>query len=257
MTRGTRHGDVVWYEYLTADVDAAQAFYAPLIGWQFVAMPQGDVDYRIALADGAMIAGFEHKDGVVPGRWAGFVAVDDVDAAVARAVAAGGRVDKPVFDVPGIGRMAIVANGEGVPLHIAERTGAAESASFARTEPRVGAGAWNELAVADPDQAKAWLAMLFGWEPDGAMPMGDLGSYDFLRAGDHMVGAVMPMPPMMTAPAWTFYFRVPDIDAAAAQVPATGGHVIQEPIEIPGGDFSMVALDPAGGLFGLVGARRK
>ena len=28
-------GDFVWYELMTSDADAAQAFYEPLLGWKF------------------------------------------------------------------------------------------------------------------------------------------------------------------------------------------------------------------------------
>jgi predicted enzyme related to lactoylglutathione lyase len=40
-------GDFVWYELMTTDADAAQAFYEPLIGWTFADSGTPDVDYRI------------------------------------------------------------------------------------------------------------------------------------------------------------------------------------------------------------------
>ena len=40
-------GDFVWYELMTTDADAAQAFYEPLIGWTFTDSGTPDVDYRI------------------------------------------------------------------------------------------------------------------------------------------------------------------------------------------------------------------
>jgi len=67
-----------------------------------------------------------------------------------------------------------------------------------------------------------------------------------------MIGAVMPA----EQPAWTTYFRVPDIDAAKAAVEAGGGQVVQGPDEIPGGEFSMNCLDPQGAAFGLIGYRK-
>jgi uncharacterized protein len=62
--------------------------------------------------------------------------------------------------------------------------------------------------------------------------------------------------PQMPVSAWTFYFRVADIDAASAQITGNGGTILQEPIEIPGGEFSLNALDPQGAAFGLVGPRK-
>ena len=74
--------------------------------------------------------------------------------------------------------------------------------------------------------------------------------------GHGVLGAVMPMMPGMPMPAWSFYFRVADIDVAAARITEQGGTLFQEPIEIPGGEFSLNASDPQGAMFGLVGPRK-
>lgn len=50
---GEQHGDFVWYELMTADADAAQAFYAALIGWDFADGPHDHIDYRTFTARGA------------------------------------------------------------------------------------------------------------------------------------------------------------------------------------------------------------
>ena len=89
------------------------------------------------------------------------------------------------------------------------------------------------------------------------MDMGPMGKYLFLHHGLGMIGAIMPKMPQMPVSAWTYYFRVADIDAAAAAIKTNGGTILQEPIEIPGGDYSMNALDPQGAAFALVGSRPK
>ena len=110
-------------------------------------------------------------------------------------------------------------------------------------------------AAGGPDAAIGFYADRFGWTREGAMEMGDAGLYTFLRSGSGLFGAVMPKPDTMPMPGWTFYFRVADIDAAHAAITANGGAIVQPPIEIPGGDHSLVATDPQGATFGLVGAR--
>lgn len=47
---GNRHGDFIWYELLTTNADAAQAFYGPLLDWTFTdsGLPGGD--YRLISA---------------------------------------------------------------------------------------------------------------------------------------------------------------------------------------------------------------
>ena len=47
-----------------------------------------------------------------------------------------------------------------------------------------------------------------------------------------------------------------DIDIAAQAVSGNGGTIHYGPAEVPGGIFIIVASDPQGALFGLVGPRK-
>ncbi|MEH3048230.1 VOC family protein [Sphingomonas adhaesiva] len=121
--------------------------------------------------------------------------------------------------------------------------------------PAPGHAVWNELTAADQDRSFAFYADLLGWHHAGAMPMGPLGDYKFIQSGGVAIGASMNTPPG-GAPGWRFYFAVDDIDAAAARLTHGGGTILQGPDEIPGGRYSVVAHDPHGTAFGLVGPRR-
>lgn len=266
------HGDFVWYELMTPDHTSAEAFYGQLIGWQF----ESDDSYRHIAASEGHIGGILQltaemtSSGARPG-WLGYVTVEDVDKMVASIEADGGTVHMPARDMENVGRMAMVADPQGALLYVMrpsprERADDPESHAFSYDRPRQGHCAWNELSTGDPDAAKQFYGKHFGWVKDGEMDMGPMGKYEFLRhagrapdgspMGQGMLGAVMPLVPGGSpVAAWTFYFRVPNIDAAAETVTAGGGAVIQEPVEIPGGDYSLVARDPHGAHFGLVGAR--
>ena len=263
-----RHGDFIWYELMTNDPDASQNFYAGLIGWTFKDSGNPDMDYRLFSSATAEVGGFfsltkEMTDGGAQPFWAGYVAVDDVDASVTDMKAAGAAVHMEPHDIPMVGRIAFMADPQGAMFYLMkpippEGDPDAQSVSFAATEPLVGHCAWNELASSDPAAAKAFYGKQFGWLPDGDMDMGELGKYEFWKVGDdrgHMIGAVMPLMPGMPMSAWTFYFRVPDIDAAAAYTKTNGGAALQEPTEIPGGEYSFSGIDPQGAPFGLVGPR--
>ena len=128
------------------------------------------------------------------------------------------------------------------------------STAFAAWEPMVGHCAWNELATSDPEAALNFYHDLFGWEQDEVMDMGPMGKYRMLRH-EFMIGAIMDKPEQMPVSAWTYYFRVPDIDAAVKTIAAKGGRIIVEPSEIPGGDFQLNATDPQGAAFALIGAK--
>jgi hypothetical protein len=263
-----KHGDFIWYELLTSDADAAGEFYGKVVGWTSTNSGQQEMDYRFfSSGDGS-----DNKDGVggymaitpemaqggARPAWIGYIAVDDVDASAAAITAAGGSVLMPAMDLDGVGRMAMVADPQGAPFYIMKGVSDEESHSFAATEPKVGHCAWNELASSDPEGAKAFYTSQFGWSKDGEMDMGPMGKYEFMKvSGDRFaVGGLWKATPDMPMSAWSFYFRVPDIDAAVTTIKAEGGQVWQDPIEIPGGDFSINGSDPQGAAFGLVGPRK-
>jgi len=257
---GNKHGDFIWYELLTSDADAAQHFYGDVVGWTFADSGQADVDYRIVNAGEHSVAGAMAitpemaQHGAWP-TWLGYIGVDDVDKCVESIGHGGGHVVMPAMDLPGVGRIAMVSDPQGAPFYVMRPAGEGESLAFAYDRPRVGHCAWNELITSDQDAAWHFYGVRFGWVKDGAMDMGPMGSYEFIRHGA-MLGAIMKGTPDMGPPHWNQYFRVADIDAACAAIGAGGGQVIHGPIEIPGGDFSLNAIDPQGAHFGLVGTRK-
>jgi predicted enzyme related to lactoylglutathione lyase len=107
------HGTFCWNELMTRDVEGAKRFYQSTIGWSFQAMPMADGGtYWVATLDGKSVAGIfslnaPGYDGV-PESWMSYLAVDDVDARVAKAIKAGAKLMKPIFDVPDVGRIAIL-----------------------------------------------------------------------------------------------------------------------------------------------------
>jgi predicted enzyme related to lactoylglutathione lyase len=107
------HGSFCWNELVTHDPERAKSFYAKTIGWTFDAMPMQDGGtYWVAKQGDKMVAGIfeatspEFAD--VPEGWMPYLAVDDVDARAKRATAAGATLMRPLFDIPGIGRIAIL-----------------------------------------------------------------------------------------------------------------------------------------------------
>ena len=66
----------------------------------------------------------------------------------------------------------------------------------------------------------------------------------------------MKRPPQLPVRKCTYYFGVEDIDRATDAVTSGGGQVVNGPMEIPGGEFAVNAIDPHGAAFGLVGPRK-
>lgn len=115
------HGHFYWNELMTRDVESAKTFYAKTLGWTYEDMPMPDGTYHIVKDGGpAPIAGIMQipKDAPAetPPHWFSYIAVDDVDKRVASLQKAGGKVIKPAFDVPGVGRIAMVGDSTGAMM---------------------------------------------------------------------------------------------------------------------------------------------
>lgn len=251
------HGMPIWYELVTADADAAKAFYDDVIGWTIEARPAGEMDYRmIVAADGTNVGGVAGLGpdtppaAATPG-WRVYFGVDDVDATAAAITSAGGGIAIPPFDLPGVGRMALAADPQGIAFFVMR--GAIEGESTAYERSGMGKCNWNELATPDQSAANAFYASVFGWTYPDRMPMGEMGDYVFIEDAGQQIGATMTAVANGAPPNWYFYFRAADIELAAETVRRRGGTVHMSPQEVPGGDRVILASDPAGLMFGVVG----
>jgi predicted enzyme related to lactoylglutathione lyase len=115
------HGSFCWNELMAHDPARAKKFYADTIGWTFDPMPMQDGGtYWVAKEGDKMVGGiFEMKGpdfAEVCENWMPYLAVDDVDARVKKALAAGATLMRPLFDIPGIGRIAILREPGGATL---------------------------------------------------------------------------------------------------------------------------------------------
>lgn len=252
------HGSFIWYELVTGDSAKAKAFYDSACGWNIDAEPApGGMDYRmINAADGQAGGVMQLNADMIAGgarpTWLGYFGVDDVDASVAAVVAAGGQVHLPAFDIPDVGRLAMVTDPQGVPFYVMR--GASPHTSTAYQRMGLGHVSWNELLAPDDAAALAFYEKLFAITKVGGMPMGEMGEYSFIANGDskgEAVGAIMRVQPG-TPPGWRFYIRVPDITDAIAKVEAGGGKVVWGPEQVPGGEWVISIVDPEGVACGFV-----
>ncbi|MEM7423103.1 MAG: VOC family protein [Pseudomonadota bacterium] len=119
----SKHGEIHWSELVSDDVEGSKAFFSKMAGWEINDMPMPDGNYSVCMVDGVPTAGIMsaaqiQADHPVPPHWMTYIAVDDVDAAASGTAASGGEVVRPAFDVPGVGRIAIVKDPGGALVGI-------------------------------------------------------------------------------------------------------------------------------------------
>jgi predicted enzyme related to lactoylglutathione lyase len=251
----------IWYELMTTDQDAAEAFYRAVVGWNMADAGQPGIRYTILSAGDRGMGGVVAipagaiEAGARPG-WLGYVGVPDTDEAAKRIVEAGGAIQRGPDDIPNVGRFAVVADPGGAffmlltPLPREDAPPPAEP-----TTP--GVVGWHELySSIGQEAAFRFYSGQFGWETDELMDMGPEGKYRIFAADGVRLGDMMDKPANAPASAWGFYVNVEGIDAAIERIRAHGGQLLMGPHEVPGGSWIVQALDPQGAAFALVSATR-
>jgi len=241
---------------MTRDVEGAKAFYTQVVGWE--AKPsENDASYTEWQAGERMVGGLlrlpaeAEANGARPG-WFGYVAVADVERTKEAVRQAGGSVHMDGKDIPGVGRIAVVADPQGAAFYVIALSGHDDTPADPMTPGHVG---WHELHTSDWEAGFDFYSSQFGWEKDEALNMGPLGTYQIFKAGGPNAAGGMFNSNDFGRPAWLFYFVVGNIDEAAERVRSAGGEVIDGPMEVPGGAWVFQARDPEGAMFALVGMR--
>lgn len=109
-----------WHQIFAADDQKTLDFYTQALGWGTSEFPMGEGNvYKMLTVDGIAVAGVVATEGGcpeaqgTPPHWSVSISVDDVDARVAKCVSLGATVLAEPFDIPTVGRMALVQDPQG------------------------------------------------------------------------------------------------------------------------------------------------
>ena len=248
-------GSWCWPEIAAADLARAKGFYGELLGWDLRDVPGGF--YTIAERKGKAVAGLyalsaDQRGKGVPPHWLSYVRVASADATLAKATGLGAKTLAPPFDVPGVGRMAVLEDPTGACFALWEAKG--HEGSGLVDEP--GAPCWYELMTPDTGKAKAFYPALFGWTvKESSIPTSSGGPYVEFFNGKDMACGMMATPKELLGrvpPHWLPYVAVEDCDSTAKRCAELGGAVNHPPTAIPGvGRFAVLSA-PDGGTFGAI-----
>jgi predicted enzyme related to lactoylglutathione lyase len=248
------NGAPCWVDLQVDDAAAARAFYGEVFGWAIHDGPEEYGGYLMALKDGRPVCGLGPKPGgpgSAPSFWTTYFAVDDIDAVVGAATAAGGRFMMEPFDVTGQGRMTVGVDPTGAVFGLWQAGGHLGFGIRNEADTVV----WNELHTTDYAGAQAFYAATLG---HSHTEIGDGDSFvysTFTVPGgpERDIGGVLldtPMPPDMP-PYWMTYFAVDDPDATVAAATARGASVMYGPDDTPYGRMAGLR-GPSGEVFSVM-----
>jgi len=252
MSNAEVRGRFMWHELLTTDTAAAAGFYAKVLPWR--TQPSNMPGYTIFMAGGSQVGGLMAlpDDGAgTPAHWLVYIGTANVDATVSQAQGLGARLCKPATDIPNVGRFAVLADPQGATFAVFT-----PSAGTPPPQPAQGAFSWHELQTTDVAAALNFYGQLFGWTRGVGHDMGAMGVYQLFDHGGAGVGGMCNTQGPSTPPSWLSYVHVADASKAVASAKAAGGRLLHGPIEVPGGSWIALFLDPQGGAFAVQEAPR-
>ena len=117
-----KHGAFGWFELMTTDVAAAKEYYGKLFGWEYEEVPMDGGDpYTLVKVDGKPVAGMMGQPDEcrgMPPCWDIYISVDNADDTVKMVTENGGKVLRPVCEIPDMGRFAVVQDPQGAVLMV-------------------------------------------------------------------------------------------------------------------------------------------
>ncbi len=248
----SNHGMPCWYELSCANLAGAEAFYAKVMGWTVADSGSPGMQYWIARAGDAMVAGMMAAEAGQPLGWTLYFTVTNCDETAALAASLGATVIVPPADIPNTGRFSILIDPQGAGFGILQplpmENGPANSAFDTH---KTGHGNWHELITPDPIKGLTFYAELFGWSKSRSVPMGPDMTYHIFKRGDLELGGSCALPD--APPHWKPYFGSSSTQAAVKTVTAAGGKVLHGPDEVPSGAFTLQIEDAQGIRLALTG----
>jgi uncharacterized protein len=244
-------GKFVWFEHLSRDARKAQAFYGEVLGWKARPFPADGSGYDMIFTgdtDDTMIGGYAApKRDRQPSHWISYVSVEDVDAAAKAATQNGGRVIEPPSDLPGVGRMARIADPQGAEICVFKNA----SGDPPDAPTTHGRWLWNELHTSDPTKALSFYEKVLGFS-HRSVAMGPDATYHILSKDGVDRGGVTSHLPPGVPPHWLPYVEVDDADATIARARKLGAAIPVAPSDIPGIGRFGVLEDPTGAVLAVM-----
>lgn len=242
-------GSPCWIDLSSGDTAVSTAFYGELFGWTAEDGGEQYGGYITFHADGAPVAGCMAKQSPMqPEAWAVYLAVDDADATVAAATAAGATVMVPAMDVSDLGRMAFLFDPSGAVIGLWQPASHGGFGMIAED----GTPSWFELLSTDYAAAVPFYESVFGWD---TTVQGDTPEFRYTTLGNGELGKAGVMDgsgflPEGVPSHWSAYIQVADAAATAARAVELGGSVAQGPDDTPYGVLASI-VDPNGAVIKL------
>ncbi len=244
----SKAGQIVWHDLFTSDRECSMAFYQHVANWTYeveratdFAWGGGGKDFVLALSGNEAGAGFAETPAEQENGWIAYIEVPDVDVAAKRVATLGGKIVREPFEVPGVGRNALVRDPLGalVGISLSRHSFPVPRRQFG---PDVYVGNGTDFPL-------AFYAELFGWQ---VSPEQDTDCLALLGPGGDLVALQHAATwPTGSNAAWVPCIKVASVSDARRAAEAKGARPASVDLNETVQAHNPILRDPDGTLFVL------
>ena len=218
-------GRIIWHDLFSSNLQRSLDFYRRVAGWHYenehatdFAWGGGEKDFILALLDGEAGVGCTQTPEAFPNSWIAYLEVADVDASCAQAQEFGGTILREPFEVPGVGRNALLRDPAGalIGLALSRHDYPAPTRQFG---PEIYVSGRSEFP------AEFYLA-LFDWELSPASARTD-GECRIVGPSSTDIGRLLNAGGQDTQAMWLPSVRVEDAHRAALEAKVMGAQLLE------------------------------
>src|SRR5262245_42997595 len=165
VATATLLGRPVWYELMTTNMQAAESFYKTVVGWTTEPFHGAGQPYTALNRNGNVgVGGIMNRPAGMqaPPFWAMYIAVPNLESAVADITRLGGKSHTDVIAIPKVGRMRLMMDPQGAAFYIIEPASQEQRPEGA---PEIGDASWIELMTTDMNAAMKFYQEAVNWKP--------------------------------------------------------------------------------------------
>lgn len=265
MTQHKQDANFIWADLSALNLDTAKGFYSNVFGWHLSketsvsepfdtskdAFGMAKTTYYTALRGTKPVAGiFDMPEFFVkinmPSFWMSYLAVDDIDAVVARAR----QIKHVIIEVEptpfGDGRMALIRDPAGAGFTVFEGTLGKRGDGT-----RQGEVVWNELIVDSVKKVRPFYEKVFGFSLKKDASFADTRYSVHNPAGEEIAG-IQEVDATLRGNKvyWVPFFAVGNLDTFTQRVEQHGG-AIEYRADSPQGEIALV-YDAQTAAFGVI-----
>ncbi len=246
-------GRIIWHDLLTGDRQRSMSFYQRVAGWTYqtehatdFAWGGGEKDFVLALSEDEAGAGFAETPPEMTNGWIAYVEVLDVDATVALAEMLGGTIVRQPFEVPGVGRNALLRDPLGALIGVS-----ISRHSYPVPQRQFGTEVYVSDTLSFPDE---FYSELFDWNISPP-PVGDQSGLLVTGPSGEDVAVVLPgKSPTDAQAVWVPAIKVAHPITSLNDASALGGESFNELMAKPAQQHGSFIRDPDGALLCLLQA---